>query len=49
MPETNQDPVKNNAAAFRKDLKERKEDYSVAGSDVYIREWESCMNLKGWQ
>ena len=49
IPETNQDPAKNNVATFRKDLKECKEDYPVAGSGVHIREWESCMNLKGWR
>ena len=49
IPETNQDPAKNNRATFRKDLMECKEDYSEAGSGVHIREWEGCMKLKGWR
>ncbi len=49
IPETNQDPAKNNLATFRKDLKECKEDYPEAGSGVHIRQWEGCMNLKGWR
>ena len=49
IPETNQDPAKNNIATFRKDLKECKEDYPEAGSGVHIRQWEGCMNLKGWR
>ena len=49
IPETNQDPAKNNVATFRKDLKECKEDYPEAGSGVHIRQWVGCMNLKGWR
>jgi hypothetical protein len=49
IPDKNQDPVKNNAMTFSKDLKECKEDYPVAGSGVHVRQWEGCMNLKGWK
>jgi len=49
MPDQNQDPTKNNVASFRKDLKECKEDYPESGSGVHIRQWEGCMNLKGWK
>ena len=47
ISETNADPSKNNAATFRKDLKECKEDYPEAGSGVHIRQWQGCMELKG--
>jgi hypothetical protein len=49
IPDTNRDPAKNNRTTFNKDLKECKEDYPEAGSGVHIRQWESCMKLKGWQ
>ena len=49
IPDKNQDPAKNNLATFRKDLKECKEDYPEDGSGVHIRQWEGCMNLKGWR
>jgi hypothetical protein len=49
FPDQNQDPQKNNVANFRKDLRECKEDYPEAGSGVHIRQWEGCMNLKGWK
>jgi starvation-inducible outer membrane lipoprotein len=49
IPEKNQDPSKNNAATFRKDLRECKEDYPEAGSGVHLRQWQGCMNLKGWK
>ena len=49
IPEQNQDPAKNNAATYRKDLKECREDYPEQGSGVHIRQWQGCMNLKGWK
>ena len=49
FPNTNQDPGKNNRTTFAKDLKECKEDYPEMGSGVHVRQWESCMNLKGWK
>ena len=49
IPETNLDPEKNNRIAFQKDLRECKEDYPEAGSGVHVRQWEGCMNLKGWR
>ena len=50
MPDKNQDPAKNNVATFRKDFKECREDYpEQQGSGVHIRQWEGCMNLKGWK
>lgn len=49
FPSENSDPVKNNKAAYNKDLKECKEDYPEAGSGVHIKQWISCMNLKGWK
>jgi hypothetical protein len=49
FPRKNQDPNKNNATTFNKDLKECQEDYPEAGSGVHIRQWENCMNLKGWR
>jgi hypothetical protein len=45
----NQDPSKNNKATFLRDLKECKEDYPETPSGVHIRQWEGCMNLKGWR
>jgi outer membrane biogenesis lipoprotein LolB len=49
FPKKNQDPNKDNPATFNKDLKECKEDYPEAGSGVHVRQWENCMNLKGWK
>ena len=49
IPDKNVDPSKNNGASFRKDFKECREDYPEAGSGVHIRQWEGCMNLKGWR
>jgi len=49
IPEQNQDPAKNNQATFRKDLKECREDYPEQGSGIHIRQWQGCMNLKGWK
>jgi hypothetical protein len=49
IPDKNQDPSKNNQATFSKDLKECKEDYPESGSGVHVRQWEGCMNLKGWK
>lgn len=49
LPTENQDPAKNNKAAYNKDLKECQEDYPEAGSGVHVRQWIGCMNLKGWK
>jgi hypothetical protein len=49
IPDKNVYPSKNNAVNFRKDLKECREDYPEAGSGVHIRQWEGCINLKGWR
>jgi hypothetical protein len=49
IPDQNQDPTKNNLATFRKDWKECREDYPEQGSGIHIRQWEGCMNLKGWK
>jgi hypothetical protein len=49
IPDKNLDPSKNNQATFSKDLKECKEDYPESGSGVHVRQWEGCMNLKGWK
>ena len=49
FPDKNQDPSKNNIANFRKDMKECREDYPETGSGSHIRQWEGCMNLKGWK
>ena len=48
LPTENQDPAKNNKASYNKDLKECQEDYPEVGSGVHIRQWISCMKLKGW-
>jgi hypothetical protein len=49
IPDQNQDPSKNKATSFRKDLTECKEDYPEQGSGVHIRQWQACMKLKGWK
>ena len=49
IPDKNIDPAKNNVANFRKDLKECREDYPEQGSGVHIRQWQGCMELKGWK
>lgn len=49
IPDQNLDPAKNNRASYRKNLSECKQDWPEAGSGVHIRQWESCMNLKGWR
>ena len=49
ISDKNQDPLKDNVATFRKDLQECKEDYPEMSSGIHIRQWEGCMNLKGWR
>jgi len=49
FPSENSDPSKNNKAQWRKDLGECKEDYPELGSGVHLKQWMSCMNLKGWE
>lgn len=49
IPTQNVDPAKNNRASFNKDFSECKEDWPEAGSGVHVRQWENCMNLKGWK
>jgi hypothetical protein len=45
----NDDPSKNNKVTYNKDMKDCKEDYPEAGSGIHIKQWISCMNLKGWK
>ena len=49
FPSENPDPAKNNKATYNKELKECQEDYPEAASGAYIRQWLSCMKLKGWK
>ncbi|HAT39116.1 hypothetical protein [Polynucleobacter necessarius] len=49
MQTASQDPAKNTKAAYNKDLKGCQEDYPEAGSGAHIKQWISCMNLKGWK
>ena len=49
FPTVNSDPAKNNKAEYNQDFKDCKEDYPEAGSGVHIKQWISCMNLKGWR
>jgi hypothetical protein len=49
FPTENKDPLRNNKAAYSKDLKECQEDYPELGSGVHYRQWIGCMNLKGWK
>ena len=49
FPSNNMDPAKNNQSTYSQDLKECKEDYPQTSSGTHIRQWISCMNLKGWK
>jgi len=49
LPNKNIDPNKNNQASFRKDLRECQQDYPETGSGVHVRQWQGCMELKGWR
>jgi hypothetical protein len=49
IPNQNQDPRKNNRDTFRKDLQESQEDYPEISSGLHLRQWQGCMNLKGWK
>lgn len=49
FPSENSDPTRNNKATYNKELKECQEDYPEAASGAYIRQWISCMKLKGWK
>ena len=49
MPNKNIDPIKNNQATYRKDLRECQQDYPETGSGVHIRQWQGCMEIKGWR
>lgn len=49
FPSKNQDPQRDNKEAFRKDLRECKEDYPESSSGLHFKRWSDCMKLKGWQ
>lgn len=49
FPSENPDPARNNKVAYNKDLKDCQEDYPEAASGAYIKQWISCMKLKGWK
>lgn len=49
FPSEHQDPNRNNKATYNKDLKECQEDYPESASGAYIKQWISCMQLKGWK
>jgi len=49
IPNQNQDLRKNNRDTFRKDLQECQEDYPEISSGLHLRQWQGCMNLKGWK
>ena len=49
MPDQNQDPAKNNRATYYKDMKECKDVYPETGSGAHLKQWDSCMRLKGWK
>ena len=49
FPSENSDPTRNNKIAYNKDLKDCQEDYPEAASGAYIKQWISCMKLKGWK
>lgn len=49
IPSENVDPVKNNQATYKKDLRECGEDYPETGSGAHLRQWVGCMKLKGWK
>jgi hypothetical protein len=49
FPTVNDDPSKNNKVTYNKDIKDCKEDYPEVGSGVHIKQWISCMNMKGWK
>jgi PBP1b-binding outer membrane lipoprotein LpoB len=49
FPSVNVDPNKNNNETYKQDFKDCKEAYPEAGSGVHIKQWISCMNLKGWK
>jgi len=49
FPSENSDPAKNNKATYNNELKECQEDYPEALSGAYIKQWISCMKLKGWK
>ena len=49
FPTENPDPARNNKAAYNKDLKECQEDYPDVSSGAHIKQWISCMKLKGWK
>jgi hypothetical protein len=49
FPSENVDPIKNNKAAFQKDLAECKEDHPESSAGLHYKRWADCMNLKGWK
>ena len=49
FPTVNQDPSKNNAATYNRELQECKQDYPETSSGAHLRQWVNCMRLKGWQ
>ena len=49
FPSKNEDPQRDNKEAFRKDLKECKEDHPESGAGLHYSRWADCMNIKGWK
>lgn len=49
FPSKNRDPQRDNKEAFRKDLKECKEDHPESSAGLHFKRWSDCMNLKGWE
>jgi hypothetical protein len=47
-PDVNVDPVKNNAATFKRDALDCSQAYPESGFGVHVKQRISCMNLKGW-
>lgn len=48
-PNVNDDPAKNNKAAFQRDALDCAKAYPAVESGSHIKQRIGCMNLKGWR
>ena len=49
FPTTHPDPVKNNPANYKTDLKDCAQSYPETPDGVYLKQRISCLELKGWK
>ena len=49
FPDQNSDPMKNNVATHKIDMRDCAQSYPETPDGVYLKQRISCMELKGWK